>query len=71
MKLTKEFKFFVYLLESYAAYKGTTADKVLKTLDDKNLTQFAYDMYELYHVEAIENAFLDIDSLIETGRPAY
>ncbi len=71
MRLTKEFKFFVYLLESYAAHKGTTADEVLKTLDDKNLTQFVYDMYEMYHIEAIENAFLDIDSLIETGRPAY
>ena len=69
--MTKEFKFFVYLLESYAAHKGTTTDKVLKTLDDRNLTQFVYDMYEMYHVEAIENAFLDIDSLIETGRPAY
>lgn len=69
--MTKEFKFFVYLLESYAAHKGTTADEVLKTLDDKNLTQFVYDMYEMYHIEAIENAFLDIDSLIETGRPAY
>jgi uncharacterized protein (DUF1015 family) len=69
--LTKEFKFFVYLLESYASHKDTTADEVLKTLDDKNLTQFVYDMYDMYHVEAIENAFLDIDSLIQTGKPAY
>lgn len=69
--MSKEFKFFVYLLESYAAHKETTADKVLETLDEKNLTEFVYNMYELYHVEAIENAFLDLDSLIETGRPAY
>ena len=58
MKLTKEFKFFTYLLECYAAHKETTADKIL-------------EMYELYHSEAIENAFTDLDSLIKTGKPAY
>ena len=71
MKLTKEFKFFAYLLEGYAVQKDTTADKILETLDEKNLTQFVYDMYELYHSEAIENAFTDLDSLIKTGKPAY
>lgn len=71
MKLTKEFKFFAYLLECYAAHKETTADKILEILDEKNLTQFVYDMYELYHSEAIENAFTDLDSLIKTGKPAY
>lgn len=71
MKLTKEFKFFAYLLECYAVHKDTTADKILETLDEKNLTQFIYDMYELYHSEAIENAFTDLDSLIKTGKPAY
>ena len=71
MKLTKEFKFFAYLLECYAVHKDTTPDKILETLDEKNLTQFVYDMYELYHSEAIENAFTDLDSLIKTGKPAY
>ena len=28
-------------------------------------------MYELYHTEAITNAFMDIDSLIATGNPAW
>ena len=51
--------------------RDTTADKILETLDEKNLTQFVYDMYELYHSEAIENAFTDLDSLIKTGKPAY
>ena len=69
--MTKEFKFFAYLLECYAVHKDTTADKILETLDEKNLTQFVYDMYELYHSEAIENAFTDLDSLIKTGKPAY
>lgn len=69
--MTKEFRFFTYLLESYAAYKETTADQVLQMLDEKHLTQFVYDMYELYHSERIENAFADLDSLIATGETAY
>lgn len=70
-KLDKEFRFFTCLLESYAAYKDTTAGAVLKALDEKNLTDFVYSMYEMYHSEAIENAFMDLDSLIETGKPAW
>ncbi len=67
--MTKEFKFFVFLLESYAQYKDTTADKVLAILDEKILTDFVYSMYFMYHQEALENAFMDIDHLIETGKP--
>mgnify|MGYP002237165446 FL=1 len=37
----------------------------------KNLTDFVYNMYEWYHIEAIENAYKDIDNLIETGQPAW
>ena len=32
MNISKEFMFFAYLLESYSAYKDTTASEVLKTL---------------------------------------
>lgn len=71
MKLSKEFRFFTYLLESYAQHKNTTAGNVLKTLDEKGLTDFVYKMYDLYHVEAIENAYMDLDSLIATGQPAW
>ena len=71
MKLSKEFRFFTFLLESYANYKGITADEVLSQLDEKNLTDFVYNMYELYHAEAIENAYSDIDSLIQTGKTAW
>ncbi len=46
MKLNKELRFFAYLLESYANYKRTSAGKVLKQLDEKNLTDFVYNMYE-------------------------
>lgn len=71
MKLSKEFRFFTFLLESYAFDKGIKASEVLDQLDEKNLTDFVFSMYELYHIEAIENAYKDIDSLIQTGKPAW
>ena len=70
--MSKEFRFFTYLLESYAQYKGTTAAEVLRILDEKKLYGFCvYNMYEIYHTEAIENAYMDIDSLIATGKTAW
>jgi hypothetical protein len=71
MKLDKEFMFFTYLLESYAIYKNMDTGEVLNILDEKKLTDFVYSMYEIYHVEAIENAYKDIDSLIATGKTAW
>ncbi|MBQ6470477.1 MAG: DUF3791 domain-containing protein [Victivallales bacterium] len=61
--MSKEGDFFIYLLEGYAAHKGTTADKVLAQWDALDLTEFIYGLYELYHVECLENAFDDIDRL--------
>jgi hypothetical protein len=37
---------------------------VLKEWDDMELTDFIYDMYEIYHVERLQNAFDDIDELM-------
>jgi len=36
----------------------------LKSWDDLKLTDYIYDMYELYHIECLENAFEDIDRLV-------
>ena len=36
-----------------------------------NISDFIFNMYEMYHSESIENAFKDIDSLIMTGKPAW
>ena len=71
MRLIKEFRFFTFLIESYAREKNMSASDVLKILDEKNLTDFIFNMYEIYHVEAIENAYMDIDSLIKTGKTAW
>lgn len=71
MKLNKEFRFFTFLIESYAQEKNKTTSEIMKILDEKNLTDYIFNMYELYHVEAIENAYMDIDSLIKTGKNAW
>lgn len=63
--MKKETVFFIYLIERYASEKGKTADQVLKEWDSLDLTDFIYDMYEIYHVERLQNAFDDIDELVE------
>jgi hypothetical protein len=62
--MSKETSFFVYLIERYAAAKGKTAAQVLKEWDKLDLTDFIYDMYEIYHTERLQNAFNDIDQLM-------
>lgn len=62
--MCNEEKFFIYLIERYADYKSSTADRVLREWDKLGLTDFILSMYEMYHTEAIENAFEDIDNLI-------
>lgn len=69
--MNKEFQFFTYLLECYATYKDEKTHIILELLSEKKLVEFVMSMYELYHCEAIENAFMDLDSLLETGRPAW
>ena len=63
--MNKETDFCIYLLEKYSEYKNISTTDVLNTLDELGLTDFIYNMYERYHCEAIENAFKDIDDLIE------
>ena len=67
--MSREASFFIYLIERYAAYKKTSADKILALWDSLGLTDFIYDMYELYHCERLQNAFDDIDALIAERQP--
>lgn len=69
--MTEEMKFFMYLLEYYAAYKNMKSGDVLKEWEENGITQKIYDNYWIYHTERIENAYMDIDSLIATGQPAW
>ena len=59
--MSKEMEFFIYLLERYAEHLGVTGDVAYKRLKDASLIDYAIDMYDLYHCEAIENAFADLD----------
>lgn len=59
--MSREFAFFIYLLERYAARNGETADKTYGRLARCGLVDYAIGMYELYHVEDLANAFADLD----------
>ena len=61
-------KFFIYLLERYAESRDTTADAVLEQWDELGVAELIFDMYDLYHVEKLENAFTDIDDLVAEKR---
>ena len=63
--MRKEGEFFIYLLERYADFKKEKASEILKLWDRSGLTNLIYDLYEIYHVERLENAFEDIDKLVE------
>ena len=57
--MSKEFSFFIYLLERYAAHLGVSADVAYRRLSQKNLVDYAINMYELYHAGAAEDGELD------------
>ena len=63
--MSKEMDFFIYMIENYAYYKHTTADKIIKTLVHLDILDKVFNNYEFYHFEALENAYQDFDILIE------
>ena len=63
--MSKEMEFFVFLTEQYAAHKGCDASEIIEQWDERGITSFIYDMYEMYHTESLDNAFRDIDSIWE------
>lgn len=66
--MSREMQFFMYLIERYAEFVNSTAGDVLTEWDSLNVTKKIYDMYELYHTEAIENAFRDIDRIVNEAK---
>ncbi|MCP1110928.1 hypothetical protein M2145_001898 [Lachnospiraceae bacterium PF1-21] len=62
--MSKQAEFFIYLIERYAEVKNRNTAEVLEEWEALHLRDFIYDMYEIYHVERLENAFDDIDKLI-------
>lgn len=66
--MAKEFVFFVYLVESYARYKGLDAETILRIWKERGVVDLIYRMYPYYHVEVLQNAFDDIDDVLRRGR---
>ena len=67
----KEFRFFIYLLERFAEHRGESAADTFSLLESAGLLDYAEGMYELYHVESLDNAFADLDRRLAIAkRPA-
>lgn len=60
--MSEKSKYFLFLIEQYALYKGISGKQVLDLFIEKNLIEYIYNMYYTYHTERIENAFEDLDS---------
>ena len=69
--MDQEHEFFVFLLENYACAKNRPTSEVLREWDAHGITQEIFDNYWIYHTEALTNAYMDIDSLLATGKHAY
>ena len=69
--MSDEMRFFLFLIERYADYKGRPTGDVLREWDQKGVTQEIFDGYFQYHQEAIQNAYRDIDSLVATGAHTF
>ena len=69
--MTDEMHFFLFLIERYANHKNRPTGDVMREWDQKGVTQEIFDGYFQYHQEPIQNAFLDIDSLVVNGVHAF
>lgn len=69
--MTDEMQFFLFLIERYANHKNRPTGDVMREWDQKGVTQAIFDGYFQYHQEPIQNAFLDIDSLVVNGVHAF
>ena len=63
--MSKEIEFYIYLIERYADFKNITADVVQRQWDEYGISDMIFNMYDIYHVERLQNAFDDIDKMIE------
>ena len=62
--MSNQSDFFIFLLESYAAYRGLSGIETLKLWESNNLIDYINKMYEQYHIEDIRNAFDDLDGYL-------
>lgn len=65
--LSKESSFFIYLLEHFAAHRSETTAGTYDRLDKAGLLDYDKDIYELYHVEPLDNFFANLDAHLRSG----
>jgi hypothetical protein len=63
-RLPAETEFFLYLLEQYARHRGASAKDALSEWDAAGATARIRENYDIYHAEALDNAFQDIDAML-------
>ena len=66
--MSKEMEFFIYLIEHYTDYRNDNSRNIIKELNELDLFDEVYNRYEFYHIERLENAYKDIDKLIESKK---
>ncbi|MDR3107248.1 MAG: DUF3791 domain-containing protein [Bifidobacteriaceae bacterium] len=64
--MSNEGAFFILLIEGYAAKTGLSGAAVLERWREHGVVQYAYSMYDLYHLEPLEDAFEDLDRHMAT-----
>ena len=67
--MSKEFRFFIYLLEHFAERLDCSAADLYDRLEKAGLLDYAENMYELYHVESLDNAIADLDARLAAASP--
>jgi hypothetical protein len=69
--LSKEMQFFVFILNNYAVQKGISSKIAYDNFKKAGILQYINEMYFMYHQEAPNNAFRDIDAILESGRSIH
>ncbi|WP_297053952.1 DUF3791 domain-containing protein [uncultured Dubosiella sp.] len=69
--MSEQAKFFILLIERYSDWKNLSTKAVYEKWKESGHLKDIYDRYWIYHQEALENAFHDIDHLMETGSFLY
>lgn len=67
----ERFEFYTYLFEQYSRYRGTVVSEILEQLEEKNLSEFVYSIYEMYRSKVNTNFHKDLDSMLEAGESAW
>ena len=69
--MNKEFRFFTFLIESYAQEKNKTTSEIMKILDEKNLTDEMYEKACLHDEKGAWQMIFGVNTLPKYRRQGY